>query len=567
MTALLLATLFLLQTTTGSLEGTVTRDGSSQAVSDARVGIWGDRGPDFDTRTDANGHFLFPNLPPGVYNIEIQAEGYVTAPNPSSNTTIRITVGNGQRVRRDVAITRIARLRGRIFGEDRTPLSGVSIEVLRRIRDLQGKPRWQGVASTKTKESGEYQVNDLAEGEYYIRAGKKGVASTRLLSEPAELAMTYFPGSIDPRTAASILLREGDEANAEFALSTETTHSISGTIEGLETDSQVRLFVTPQDSRVPLDELTTFGIGVGEKFQLTGLLPGIYDLFAIRFPADKVIEPATFRTDGTTVVVFSQGKFVHLPLMVARDSVEVRDADVQAVHLKLEPGVDVWGRISVNGSAQGVSLTQKDGSLGPINVTTAAGTTQIRVRLLRKGDVGSSLINPSISAFQDFFVFSDVPAGKYDVAVEPYGDARGIYVADFRAGPRSVFDEGLEISPQSTDPIEIVVGFDGGSVEGSVLNPKKASVLVVIAPQAPRRKNSTLFKTTRLKDGSVPFKFTDLSPGLYSVFAFDVKESENDDTVPYLDPDFLSLHENYAASVSVEKGATVGSVRVRLIPR
>jgi hypothetical protein len=83
------------------------------------------------------------------------------------------------------------------------------------------------------------------------------------------------------------VLREGDRAYAEFRLSTETTLSISGTIDGLETESTVRLFVTPQDVRIPIDELTTIGIDVGEKFRITGLLPGVYEFLAIRFPRKR----------------------------------------------------------------------------------------------------------------------------------------------------------------------------------------------------------------------------------------------------------------------------------------
>jgi hypothetical protein len=566
MAPLLLAAILLLQTTSGSLEGTVTRDGSSQPVPDARVGIWGDHGPDFDTRTDANGHFAFPNLPTGVYNVEVHADGYVTTPNPASNSTIRVTVGNGQRVRRDVAITRIANIKGRILSEDRTPLPGVSVEALRLIRDLQGRPHWQGVASSKTDVSGEYQIDDLAVGEYYVRAGNR--AATREPSTPAELTMTYFPGSMDPRNAASIVLREGDQAYAEFRLSTETTLSISGTIEGLEAESTVRLYVTPRDARIPLDELTTLGIVVGEKFRITGLLPGVYELLAIRFPTEKMIEPSRIQLNRDTAVVLSFGKFVHLPPLTAYDSVEVRDPDT-VVHLKLEPGVDVSGRISANGSAQRVSMTQMSGRIGPIDLTTEAGTTQIRIRLIRRDDVGSSPMNPlpSIVTFGDSFVFSDVPAGKYDFVMDANSDARGLYVADLRVGPHSVLDEGIEATPRSMDPIELVIGFDGGSVEGRVLNPKKIPMLVVLAPQPSRRKNATLFKTIRLKDGSDPFKFTGLPPGLYSLFAFETNDSEDSDTIPYLNSDFLSLHENSATSVSVEKGATVGPVQLRSISR
>src|SRR5262245_28734502 len=45
-------------TGTGSIEGTVTRAGTSQPIENAVVAVWGDRGPDFRATTDANGHFV-----------------------------------------------------------------------------------------------------------------------------------------------------------------------------------------------------------------------------------------------------------------------------------------------------------------------------------------------------------------------------------------------------------------------------------------------------------------------------------------------------------------------------
>jgi hypothetical protein len=85
---------------TASIEGMVTRAGTSQPIENARVAVWGDRGPDFRATTDANGHFVVSNMPAGIFNIEVQAEGYL--PNPSSNMRIRIGLSDRQRLRHDV---------------------------------------------------------------------------------------------------------------------------------------------------------------------------------------------------------------------------------------------------------------------------------------------------------------------------------------------------------------------------------------------------------------------------------------------------------------------------------
>jgi hypothetical protein len=146
--------------------------------------------------------------------------------------------------------------------------------------------------------------------------------------------------------------------------------------------------------------------------------------------------------------------------------------------------------------------------------------------------------------------------------------ARALYVADLRVGPRSVLDEGLELTPQSTDPIELVIGFDGGSVEGRILNPKKLPVLVVLAPQPSRRKK-TRRSSRQSASRTAPILSRSLVCRPVCIPSSLLKRTtlKNGDTIPYLSSDFLSLHENSATSVSVEKGATVGPVQLRWIAR
>src|SRR5262245_30285462 len=118
------------QVGTGSLEGIVTRAGSAQPIEGARVAIWGDRGPDFETRTDANGRYAFGGLPTGPFNMEVQADGYLSSPDPSTGKTIRFTITDAQLTRRDVTMTSVGKLTGRILDENREPLAGIAVEIL-----------------------------------------------------------------------------------------------------------------------------------------------------------------------------------------------------------------------------------------------------------------------------------------------------------------------------------------------------------------------------------------------------------------------------------------------------
>jgi hypothetical protein len=139
-------------------------------------------------------------------------------------------------------------------------------------------------------------------------------------------------------------------------------------------------------------------------------------------------------------------------------------------------------------------------------------------------------------------------------------------VADIREGARSVFDDGLQVAHQPIDSLEVVFGFDGAGVTGTIKGATRSPVLIVLAPEPSRRKNQALFKSVVLEDASKPFSLSEVVPGLYSILAFELA-SVNDETLRYLHPNFLSQHETRGVTVSVEKGAVVGPLQVPLIPR
>ena len=145
------------------------------------------------------------------------------------------------------------------------------------------------------------------------------------------------------------------------------------------------------------------------------------------------------------------------------------------------------------------------------------------------------------------------------------GSESGFYLADVRESARSIFDEGLNVRSEPIDFLEVVIGFDGGVVEGAVAGNGESPVLVVLAPHPSRRQNGALFQTAELSDSTAPFRFTGVAPGLYSIFAFELADSSG--TIPFRNRDFLSIHETESRSVTVGRGAIVGPVQVPLIPR
>ena len=562
------------KTGTGVLEGVVTRSDSSRPVEGARVAIWGDQGPDFETRTDGNGHYAFGDLPAGIFNMEIAAEGYLTVPDPSTSMQIRITIGDRQRLRHDFSITSAGAINGRILDKNGEPVSGISVEVLKLKHDLRDRPIWEGVANSATNEKGEYRITDLPTGEYYVKAARKPARGISAGTLSADMAATYFPGTADARSAATIHVREGDDVKAEFSLADARTYGITGKVtqpDSRKLDSPIILYAIPQDSKIPLDSLMSAGVTVkpaaeGEwDFQFRGLLPGAYDLVAVALP--------TTRYDSLQVgdTLFF-GPLENVPGRAATTTLQIRDEDQEDVRLSLDPGVDVKGRVRVMdnaGSPFPFDIQRKLFQFRSAQVQPDTTPPQIILRLNHKQDFVASLLSlvpiEQIMREPDAFTFEGVPEGTYEVEVGAPGAGGNFYVEDIRSGARSVFDDGLTVSKDPIDLLEVVLGIDGGTIGGSIAGAKKLPALVVLAPIATRRRNGALFKTMMLEDASQPFRFAAVAPGSYSLFAFEVSESS--ETVPYRSSEFLSLHETRSVRVTVEKGVVAAPIRVPLIQR
>jgi len=502
---------------TASVEGVVTRAGSSQPVANASVVISSLSRRDFGATTDGNGHFVVSNMHAGTFRIDVKAEGYL--PNPLPNRVSIIRLSDGQHLRYDVVLSATSSISVRIVDDNREPLAGVSVDLLRQLRDFTGRLSWQGVASAVTDERGSYSFQDVSSGDFFVRATRK-----------ADHAVTYFPGTLDPRAAAPIPLRDGDVRSAEFSFAKGKTFSIAGTIKYADQTPlrAVTLYVLPQDSGIPLDESFTKGVSVEEKFELKGMLPGAYDLFAVSLSLHR-----------TT----SLGRF-DFPMRGAKSFVQIRDEDVADLSLVLEAGGgDVSGHLKVVG-----------GNTPP---------PRVRLMLKRRDGFPSGMGPLGMMVQADTFRLTDVAPGVYDISAQILqGNA---YVSDVRALGRSIVDEGLTIGHDPIDSVEVLIDPDGGTIKGSFTSAKKSPGLVVLAPHGAPRNIDALLKAEPLEDLSEPFTFSGVAPGIYSLFAIELKSM--DEVVPVLSPEFLSAYQNRGAPIRVEKGATVTTAPLSLISR
>src|SRR5262249_856339 len=113
-------------------------------------------------------------------------------------------------------------------------------------------------------------------------------------------------------------------------------------------------------------------------------------------------------------------------------------------------------------------------------------------------------------------------------------------------------DSGLTLSPGGGGKLGLTVSPAAAQVEGVVGDAKQdpaKNALVALIPDSSRRSHVTLFKTTRTDD-SGPYIVQGISPGDYSLYAFEDIESG-----AYYNPDFLRPIEPSGEGVSLRENA------------
>src|SRR5215471_9866244 len=247
------------QAPTGSIEGMVVRIGTGEPIAGARVIVTrGIAGVQISTGgipvltppvsasativsgavggrpvaptsvpTDAQGRFVVTNVEAGSYRITVAANGYARqeygqrafgTPGTSFN------VAAGQALK-DIVIrmTPAGNVTGRISDDRGKPAVGAQVQLLRTSYSPNGQKQFQAAGTGKTNDHGEYRLYWVTPGKYYLSAGATS-GPTRPLEfggtgdSPNGLqenyALTYYPGALDLKDAASIEVQAGVELSA-----------------------------------------------------------------------------------------------------------------------------------------------------------------------------------------------------------------------------------------------------------------------------------------------------------------------------------------------------------------
>ena len=482
------------------------------------------------------GRFAIDKIEPGRYRLRVERSGYVAQEYGESSRTSAgavLSLAPGHEAK-DLLFRLVpwAVISGRVTDENGDALPDVSIQAMVYVT-REGKRTLEGGREVETNDLGEYRIYGLTKGHYLVRATmrerrfqiqtdlNKGEGDS---SAGAGYAPVYYPGTSDETRAVSINVDAGQDVPAiDFTLIPIRSFRVRGHV------FDATLGQAPKDCMAFLIHhvpgASAFfsneqGQAVCQKgtFEFMSVPPGAYSV---------------------VVQTFGNGK-----IRTTRASLDVSETSENDIALTLTPGVNLTGRITVEGS-QALDLSELYISLRDPDDYFGGG----------KG----AEVKPDGT-----MTFENVPEGNYQVGVygRPPEFSPDFYMKDALVNGESALDKGLTVSAgDSRRSLEIVMSSQGARVDGTVTDENDlpaAGAIVALVPDEPRRKQFRLYKDVTT-DQYGKFILRGIAPGKYKLFSW--KDVENN---AWEDPDFLKPFEDQGKEITAEENGHI-SIQLKLI--
>ena len=594
------------QKPTGSIEGTITRAGSSRPLANARVAVSrrapspalpagvnanvtaaGARGGPAPASippatTDDKGKFVVSGLEDGAYNVQVVANGYVAQPygqRVPSGPGSPVNVSGGQPTKEiNVALMPASNVSGRVSDTSGQPLINVQVQLLRYTYDLYGQRTYQSSGSAFTDDRGEYRMYWVTPGRYYMLAGTPSSGSNpfeALMGSdlarnrangnevPSVPGYAFYPGVQEIANARTIDLQPGaDLQSLDLALAAKPRmFKVRGTVVDSRTGQpppRANVFVAPQmpglnrDAFIGTDVPNQNYNGKTGIFEIREILPGTYTLVAIVVDAPVPGRPGPPGQSSATV-----------PLSIG-------SSDVDGVTIPVVPAATIPGRVRIDGQGPaqlaidrlrirlipvGVSASAQSlpNLIDNVSVPNSNGERRCRRHVPVTEHYSGRLSNRHHRIPHEYW-----PGGTQFFGSMQVSNA---YIKDARMDGVDVLNSPLHFSGSVNNELEIAVGFGSGRIEGTVTDARLQPVVggrVVAVPERARFQRTFTGRSRSIRADD--FVLPQIPPGDYKVFAWESVEDNG-----WFDPDLLSRSEGRARSVRVSASSTE-TVSVQITP-
>ena len=262
------------------------------------------------------------------------------------------------------------------------------------------------------------------------------------------------------------------------------------------------------------------------SFEIRDVSPGVYKILAT---VDNVAVP-----------------------MMARQSLQVAE-NVDGLRLAPQTGGTILGRLRME-SGGNVRL---DPSQMFLLLRSVDGDDE-GLGAVAMGEGSSTVAHVNVDGS---FEWKGVPAGRYSAQISDTSAMPDWFLKSVVAGGREAADSGFSVSG-GIIPLDLVASANGATAEGIATNEKGESVtdaVVVAVPESRFRGHPERYRKA-LSDQSGRFTLRGLSPGNYTIFAWESVDGE-----AYYNPEFLKSYEGQGKALHVTEGDRV-RVQIKTIP-
>jgi Carboxypeptidase regulatory-like domain len=510
--------------TPATVQGTVCEVYSCNPIAGARVALLAS--PQRTRRTvvtDLTGSFRFPDVPPGKYDIVVEADNYTPA-----SVLPGIDVGNVAGVEAlKIEMRALGTISGRAFDEKGAPLAGARVDAMA-FRPQSFYRMLMPVARSSTDDRGEFRIAGLDPDEYYIRVSPP---FDNLVKD--SFPITFYPNTTDPAGAAKIVVEPGAEiAGIDPRLSSRGVKVRGRLVESNSKNVvQAVLMLMPRSPSVFVAPF--FGVNqvdqTTDDFELRGVAPGSYYLYASK----------TRDMNGP--------EWVRFP-------VDVGDKDVDNVTIPFVTPGSIKGRITFADDA--INTNSVDLS----RITLTAGTNEIVPGSPNRSagaHVGSN----------GTFEFPHLPEMRLFIKDQTVNDTW--FISSVRFDGSDVMSSGFSTMPGKDSSLDVVISNASGTLEGVVRDRQQKPVpagRIVLLPDLRLRSNPFLIRTgVAVERGE--FKIEIIPPGEYTAIAL----PDEDQFTPAFLRDLTSVesyerfgeHIHIAAGESTRMDLTVAPIETK----
>ena len=568
---------------TAAISGTlVTDDDDKRPIRRATITLNGtDLGQGRMAVTDDQGRFLFSDLPAGRYTLSGTRSAYVISYYGSRQSwrgpSAPIALADGQQVTVAMRMLHGAVIAGTLFDSLGRPQPNIRVMAVR-FRMSAGERQIQPTGSFGggTDDRGAYRIYGLPPGEYAIVAAPASNPDARQMTaaeiqwaqqqirRPGQTvaggsspwiggpppppgpslgyAPIFFPGTADPGTATVLTIGPGEtREGVDFPMQLVATSRVEGTIvdaDGRPATAAILNLFAKRTVMPPLGPIggSTSRTDSSGKFSFAGVLPGDYTLIARAQTGPA--QPA--RGSGP----------VTRPLFWAQQELSVSGTDLMGLTLRLQPGLNVSGRVAFEGAtAPPPDLTKIRVSLGPVQ---NGGTSVIVGDPQMKADGTFTFDGATPGRYR---VSASVPQGASAIPVGAPGivPAQTWWMKSVLYNGVDTLDSALEVSTGDVSGIVITLTDRPTELSGRLLDAagRPAPEYWVVAFTSDRAfwtLGSRRVRTAR-PDSDGKFQVMALPPGEYCLAAL-----TDLDQADLADPSFLDQLAGVSIKITLAEG-------------